>query len=155
MRIISGRCRGSALKTLEGNNTRPTADRVKEAIFNILGNNFFDKYILDLFAGSGALGLEALSRGAKHCDFTDSSKEAIKIISGNIEKCGMKENSKIYQEDYKNVIKKLKSKYDFIFLDPPYGKDMGTDAIKLLEELTTDDSIVILETDEKDNVPEK
>ena len=86
MRIISGKCRGLNLETLSGDNTRPTLDRVKESVFNILGNIFFDLSVLDLFAGSGALGLEALSRGAKSCDFVDLSKDAIKVIKKNIDK---------------------------------------------------------------------
>ena len=84
MRIISGKNKGRKLKTLEGMNTRPTADRVKESLFNILNNKFIESVVLDLFAGSGALGLEALSRGANRCVFVDSSKEAIKIIQENI-----------------------------------------------------------------------
>lgn len=154
MRIISGKCKGSVLYTLEGNNTRPTLDRVKESIFNILGNVFFEKNVLDLFAGSGALGLEALSRGAKFCDFVDMSKDAVNIIKKNIDKCGMKEVSKVHQVDFKNIVKFTDKKYDFVFLDPPYSKDMGIDALKLIDKCTTDDCTVILETDYTDNVPD-
>jgi hypothetical protein len=104
MRIISGKCRGLNLDTLKGDNTRPTLDRVKESVFNILGNNFLDVSVLDLFAGSGALGLESLSRGAAFCDFVDSSKDAINIIKKNIEKCRMNEFSNVHQTDYKLAI---------------------------------------------------
>ena len=155
MRIISGRCKGSVLYTLEGDNTRPTLDRVKESVFNILGNVFYEKNVLDLFAGSGALGLEALSRGAKSCDFVDMSKDAINIIKKNIDKCGMKEFSSIYQIDFKDILKRTNKKYDFVFLDPPYGKDMGIEAIKILNEITSDDCTIILETDHIDNVPDE
>ena len=154
MRIISGRCKGSVLYTLEGDNTRPTLDRVKESVFNILGNVFFDKYVLDLFAGSGALGLEALSRGAKFCDFVDLSKDAVNIIKKNIDKCKMQNFSNIYQSDFKGVLSKLNKKYDFVFLDPPYGKDMGICAISLIDDITNDDCTIVLETDYTDNVPD-
>ena len=155
MRIISGRCKGSVLYTLEGDNTRPTLDRVKESIFNILGNVFFEKNVLDLFAGSGALGLEALSRGASFCDFVDMSKDAVNIIKKNIDKCGMKEVSRVHQTDFKNIVKVVDKKYDFVFLDPPYSKDMGLDALNMLNNCTNDDCTIILETDYTDNVPDK
>ena len=86
MRIISGIARGTRLETLEGNNTRPTLDRVKEALFNIIQNDVREAYVLDLFSGSGALGIEALSRGAKFCVLSDKSSDAIKIIKKNLEK---------------------------------------------------------------------
>ena len=155
MRIIAGKFKGCTLYTLEGNNTRPTLDRVKESVFNILGNSFFDTYVVDLFAGSGALGLESISRGAKFCDFVDMSKDAINIIKKNIDKCRANDFSKVYQLEYKDAIKKLNKKYDFIFLDPPYGKDMGIEAISLLDDITDENSVVILETDSTDNVPDK
>lgn len=155
MRIISGKCKGSLLYSLEGENTRPTLDRVKESVFNILGNVFYEKNVLDLFAGSGALGLETLSRGAKACDFVDMSKDAVNIIKKNIDKCGMKEFSNIYQIDFKDIIKRSNKKYDFVFLDPPYSKDMGIEAINILDNITNDDCVVILETDCNDVVPDK
>lgn len=86
MRVISGTAKGTVLKSLEGNTTRPTLDRVKEALFNILQTEIRDAKILDLFAGSGALGIESLSRGAKSCIFCDQSYDAIKIIKSNVEK---------------------------------------------------------------------
>lgn len=154
MRIISGKCKGSVLYTLEGDNTRPTLDRVKESVFNILGNVFYEKNVLDLFAGSGALGLEALSRGAKFCDFVDMSKDAVNIINKNIDKCKMKEYSKVHKADFKDILKTANKKYDFVFLDPPYGKDMGIEALKLLDNVTNDDCTIILETDNVDEVPD-
>lgn len=154
MRIISGKCKGSLLYSLEGSNTRPTLDRVKESVFNILGNAFYDKEVLDLFAGSGALGLEALSRGAKSCDFVDMSKDAINIIKKNIDKCGMKEFSNVYQMDFRDILKKSNKKYDFVFLDPPYSKDLGVEALKILSDLVSENCIIILESDSVDNIPD-
>ena len=156
MRIISGKCRGLNLESLSGDNTRPTLDRVKESVFNILGNIFFDIEVLDLFAGSGALGLETLSRGAKSCDFVDSSKDAVNIIKKNIAKCRVEDISKVHLCDYNSAINKFNDKsFDLVFLDPPYGKDMGISAINKLDRVVKDNGIVILETDSIDNVPDK
>jgi len=156
MRIISGKCRGLNLESLSGDNTRPTLDRVKESVFNILGNIFFDIKVLDLFAGSGALGLEALSRGAKSCDFVDMSKDAVNIIKRNITKCHMDELSRVHQSDYNSAINKFTDKtFDLVFLDPPYGKELGVNAISKLNRIVKDDGIIILETDSVDVVPDK
>ena len=109
MRIISGKARGTKLYTLEGTNTRPTLDRVKESIFNIIQNEIEDATVLDLFAGSGAIGLECLSRGAKKAVLCDKSKEAIQIIKRNIEKTHMEEKAQIINADYENCLEKLKN----------------------------------------------
>lgn len=155
MRIISGRCRGLNLYTLDGNATRPTLDRVKESVFNILGNLFCDITVLDLFAGSGALGLESLSRGAASCDFVDSSKNAVDIIKKNIKKCHMEDVANVYQSDFEQAIRKMpNNRFDLVFLDPPYGKDLGILAIKRLKDIVKDNSIIVLETDETDEVPD-
>lgn len=154
MRIISGKCRGLNLETLAGDATRPTLDRVKESVFNILGN-IYDTYILDLFAGSGALGLEALSRGASFCDFVDLSKAAISVIKKNVEKCHMNDIATIHQCDFEAAIKKFpNNRFDLVFLDPPYGKDMGILAIRKLSSVVKDTGVVILETDTTDAVPD-
>lgn len=156
MRIISGICRGRKLNTLEGDNTRPTADRVKESVFNILGTSIIDKNVLDLFAGSGNLGLEALSRGAASCVFVDSSKAAMKIIEKNIEACRFQEKSKTYLAEFRSVISRFhKGQFDLVFLDPPYHKNMGIDALKLISDVVSEDVIVILETDGDEEVPDK
>ena len=107
MRIISGKNRGRQLKTLEGMNTRPTSDRVKESLFNIIYSKILDAKVLDLFAGSGALGLESISRGAKLCVFVDNSREAIAVIKKNIELCNAKEKAEIKGELTSNEILEL------------------------------------------------
>jgi len=150
MRIISGQFKGRKLKTLEGMNTRPTADRVKEALFNILGNKTYDAKILDLFAGSGALGLEALSRGASYCTFVDSSKDAISIIKENIKLCKQEENSKVINKDYVEALRLLKDKFDIIFVDPPYSKGIELTVLKNIKEILSDDGIIVIETDKSD-----
>ena len=129
MRIISGRARGTKLYTLEGENTRPTLDRVKESLFNIIQNKIEDANFLDLFSGSGAIGLEALSRGAKKTIFCDSSKQAIEIINKNIKKTHLEDNSKVYNLDYKKALKEIKEKQDIIYIDPPYKTDFAIQAI--------------------------
>jgi len=110
MRIISGICRGRKLNTLEGDNTRPTADRVKESVFNILGTLVVDRNVLDLFAGSGNLGLEALSRGAASCVFVDSSRAAMKIIEMNIAGCRFQDKAKTYLCEFKSAIQRFQKK---------------------------------------------
>lgn len=156
MRIIAGKCRGLNLETLKGDSTRPTLDRVKEAVFNILGPMFYDITVLDLFAGSGALGLEALSRGAEFCDFVDLSKDAVKIIEKNVEKCRMTDNSKIHQCDFNTALVSFENnRFDLVFLDPPYGKDIGVFAIGKLGRVVKESGIIVLETDSVDLVPDK
>lgn len=152
MRIISGKARGTKLYTLEGLETRPTLDRVKESIFNIIQNEIEDSTVLDLFAGSGAIGLEMLSRGAKKAVLCDKSKDAIEIIKKNIEKTHMKESVEVYNLDYKECIKKIQNqKFDLIYIDPPYNTNFISQALKEIVELdiTKKESIVILETDDE------
>jgi len=155
MRIISGKARGTKLYTLEGENTRPTLDRVKESVFNIIQTEIQDCIFLDLFSGSGAIGLEAISRGAKKAILCDSSKEAISIIKKNIEKTHSKEYVKLYYEKYDFVLKnKIKEKIDIVYIDPPYKTDFACESIKLLlnQELLKEKSIVIIETDQEEVV---
>ncbi len=157
MRIISGTMRGTKLFTLEGLNTRPTLDRVKEALFSKINYDLEDAVVLDLFSGSGALALESLSRGAKKSVMCDSSRDAIKIIQQNIEKTKTKDRTVLLNCDYNKALQKLeneKMKFDFIFLDPPYKTDFAEDAAKKIVEkhLLNDNGIIILETDEKEKV---
>ncbi|MCI8352477.1 MAG: 16S rRNA (guanine(966)-N(2))-methyltransferase RsmD [Clostridia bacterium] len=150
MRVISGTARGTNLETLEGNNTRPTLDRVKEALFNIIQCDIVDAKVLDLFAGSGALGIEALSRGAKTCIMCDKSYEAIQIINKNIKKTHLEGKAKVIKNDYKKALELLQGqKFDVIFIDPPYALDIAVNSIKAIIEfnLLADDGIIILETD--------
>lgn len=154
MRVISGERRGKKLVTLEGLTTRPTLDRVKEALFNIIQFKIQNAEILDLFAGSGSLGIETLSRGAKQVVFCDNSNDAIKIIEKNVELTNYKEKSIIINKNYKEALKQisnLNKKFDIIFLDPPYKSEFAEKALeKLIQlDLIADDGIVIVETDDK------
>lgn len=157
MRIISGDARGTKLKTLKGLHTRPTLDRIKEALFNIISSKLKDAYVLDLFAGSGSLGLEALSRGASFSVFCDNSIEAIKIIQDNIEKAKYTEKSLVIKNDYINALKTLVTKenaFDIIFIDPPYESNYRTKALELILEknLLKNDGIIIVETDDEQEI---
>lgn len=157
MRVISGTARGKKLNTLSGLNTRPTLDRVKEAVFNIIQFELEDKNVLDLFSGSGALGIEALSRGAKHAVLCDNSYEAIKIIKQNIRETRLEEKVEIINKDYSEALKKLKNenqKFDIIFLDPPYKSDYIIKSIeKILENsLLSENGIIVAETDDKNKI---
>lgn len=120
MRVISGTLRGLKLKSPEGLGTRPTLDRVKEALFSMLFSRTADACVLDLFAGSGALGIEALSRGAAHCTFVDKNKEALDIVRQNVEKGWLSDRSSIILSDSIEYLNTAGSGFDIIFLDPPY-----------------------------------
>lgn len=151
MRIISGQARGTVLYTLDGDSTRPTLDRVKESLFNIIQSKIREAVVLDLFAGSGALGIESLSRGAKKVILCDKSKQAINIIKKNLEKTKLTTNAIIINDDYKNAIKETKDKFDIIFIDPPYMEDIAVKAVENIIEnnLLTDEGLIILETDDE------
>ena len=129
MRVISGKARGTSLYSLEGNHTRPTTDRVKESMFSIINFHIPDGVVLDLFAGSGALGIEALSRGARKCYFIENSHSAADIVKKNIEKTSLKENSVLKVVDYKSFLNSANEKFDVILLDPPYNKKMCDEAM--------------------------
>ncbi len=150
MRIITGTARGKHLKTLEGNETRPTSERVKGAIFSSLQFELAERRVLDLFAGSGQLGLEALSRGARSVTFADASPEAIAIVKENATACGFFDRCRYLISDYRNVIRKGAGKdcYDLFFIDPPYQSDAALDALFRIVEagLADDGALFILET---------
>ena len=133
MRIITGTAKGIRLKTLEGTATRPTTERVKEAVFSMIQGDIEGREVLDLFAGSGQMSLEALSRGAKSAVMLDSSPAAIKIITENAEKTRLAPKCLIKREDYLSYIKKnAGKKFDTIFLDPPYNSGFYNIALKNL-----------------------
>ena len=121
MRIITGTARGTRLQTLDGDATRPTAERVKEAIFSMIQFDLTDATVLDLFAGSGQLGLEALSRGAEKAHLIDKSADAVAIIKANAQKTHLWERCRLVLSDYAEYLRvsKGKQKFDFVFLDPP------------------------------------
>lgn len=123
MRIIAGSARGHRLKSLEGMNTRPTQDRVKESVFNIIMNYISERKVLDLFSGTGNLGIEAISRGASHALMVDKNPSCVKIITDNLIHTKLEDRAKVVCEDVILAIRRLKGqKFDLIFMDPPYSK---------------------------------
>lgn len=150
MRVISGTAKGTKLNSIEELTTRPTLDRVKESLFNILQDTVRNKIVLDLFAGSGALGIETLSRGATKAYFCDSNDEAIKFVKQNLEKTKLMQNAVVIRKDYKTFIETTNEKFDLIFIDPPYKNDIAVDSvIRILNnKLLKENALIILETDE-------
>lgn len=134
MRIITGKARGVRLATLEGNNTRPTSERAKEAIFSILQFELNGARVLDLFAGSGQMGLEALSRGASQASFCDLSRDAVRIIQENAKKTRLEGQCDIFCGDYQMFLQRLSGKqtFDLVFLDPPYAMSLIPQALSYL-----------------------
>ncbi len=152
MRVISGSARGLKLNTPRNNDIRPTTDRVKESMFNIISPQVYDSLVLDLFSGSGALGIEAISRGAKEAYFCDKSKESISVLKSNLEKTRFEDKSHILNQDYLSAIKKLSLKglsFDLIFVDPPYYEGMFENVLKSIQEsgILKEDGIIVVEHD--------
>ncbi len=155
MRIITGSARGMALTTLEGESTRPTLAKVKEALFSTIQFDLEGRRVLDLFAGSGQLGLEALSRGAEKATFVDNAKEAATIITANAQKTHLYQKSNVLCMDWKQYIKSAsgRSKFDIVFLDPPYALGLLPKVVSELydADLLAEGALVICE-DEKDGL---
>ncbi len=147
MRVIAGHARGSRLSSLDGLATRPTTDRVKESMFNIIMPYLRGSVALDLFAGSGALGIEALSRGAETCTFVDSSREAVEIIRKNLEHTRLLDRAEVFREEADGFLRRTKGTYSLIFLDPPYKGGLYTPILCRIQTrgLLQEDGIVILE----------
>ena len=145
MRIISGKYKGKKLRGFNIEGTRPTMDRIKESLFGIIQTYIPNSVVLDLFAGSGALGLEAISNGAKKCYLIDKNIEAIKIIKENSQ--NIDEDLKIMNIDYKKFLKNTEEKFDIIFLDPPYKENQMDKSLRIIEErdLLNEKGIVICE----------
>ncbi len=136
MRIITGRARGVRLTAPKGETTRPTSERTKEAVFSMLQFDLCGAHVLDLFAGSGQMGLEALSRGAADALLCDASKDAVAVIRSNAEKTRLSEQCRIHHTDALALLRSLngKSRFDMVFLDPPYAKGLLPKALELLVE---------------------
>ena len=152
MRIIGGKFRSRVLAEFPGKDVRPTSDRAKEALFNILAFKMPNARVLDLFAGSGNLGLESLSRGAKEAVFNDVSKESLAIVKKNLTALKLSingEEAKVCNYDYAICLDVVKGGFDIIFLDPPYTLDIGEKALKKISEkgLLNPDGVVVYERD--------
>ncbi|GAA6394215.1 MAG: 16S rRNA (guanine(966)-N(2))-methyltransferase RsmD [Clostridiales bacterium] len=134
MRVISGSARGRRLKELQGMDTRPTTDKVKESLFNIIQFEIEGRRVLDLFGGTGQLGIEALSRGADHCTFVDMRKEAAALIRENLRLTGLSERSRVVQGDALSFLSSCGEKFDVILLDPPYHTELLEKSVERITE---------------------
>ncbi|MGM9858251.1 MAG: 16S rRNA (guanine(966)-N(2))-methyltransferase RsmD [Bacilli bacterium] len=151
MRIIGGIYRHRNIIFPSEKTTRPTKDRIRESLFSSLGESIGSKRVLDLFAGSGAYGIEALSRGASFCAFVDLENEPIKCIKSNLSTLKI-ENAKVIKSDYKNYLNTLQeNSFDIVLLDPPYALDVCNDIVDLLinRNIIANDGIIIVETDKE------
>ena len=135
MRVVAGTARGTVLKTPEGMLTRPTADRVKEAVFSILHFDVQDAVVLDLFGGTGQLGIEALSRGAKRAIFVDHQQKACDLIKENLRRTKFTQLSTVVRGDYLEYLRRTKEKFDIILLDPPYAEIFLENALNCIAEI--------------------
>ena len=156
MRVITGTARGRRLLEPEGMDTRPTTDRVKEGIFSSIQFEIEGRRVLDLFGGTGQMGIEALSRGAAHCTFLDLRKEAVGVIRENLKRTGFAEDAAVVQGDYLAFLTRCKEKFDLIFLDPPYGTGMLEKAMEIITEIdiVSENGIIVCESPAESVLPE-
>lgn len=156
MRVITGTARGRKLKTLQGRETRPTTDQVKEAVFNVIQFDLEGRRVLDLFAGSGQMGIEALSRGAESAVFVDASPQAAAIIRENLATTGFLEKSRLTAGDYAGFLSSARERFDIIFIDPPYNTKLMNRALELIGtfDILAENGIIICESDAKSPPPE-
>lgn len=153
MKVISGKYKGRKIEGFDIEGTRPTMDRVKESLFATIQNYVRESVVLDLFSGSGNLGIEALSEGASYAYLVDKNIKCIKTINKNINNMGI-ENVKVLNMDYKLALKQINKKLDLIFLDPPYKTSLIEDSLKLIDEydLLSDDGLIVCESDDVDKI---
>ena len=135
MRVITGKARGISLKTPDGMLTRPTSDRVKEALFSIIQFDIPGAKVLDLFSGTGQLGIEAISRGASSAVFVDAREDACKLIRENLRRTHMESEGKVVRSDYLDYLRRCQDKFRIIFLDPPYAEVFLENALKCITEI--------------------
>lgn len=160
MRIITGRAKGVRLETLPGDRVRPTTEMTKEGVFSVIQFDLADATFLDLFAGSGQMGLEAVSRGAKSAVFVDCSEESLATVRKNVEKTGFRKECRLVRSEYGEYIKaagKKNESFDFIFADAPYEKDLGAELVKRLARagIAREGTVLMIENDREKLEEEK
>ena len=152
MRIIAGKARRLPLRTLPGRDTRPTTDRIKETLFNMLAPDLEGAYFLDLFAGSGQIGLEAVSRGSAYCVFVDNNRKACEVIKDNMDFTKLSDQCMLMNTDAMSALRRLEGKYrfDLIFMDPPYNQDLEVEILSYLagSSIVKNGATIIVEADE-------
>lgn len=148
MRVISGTAGGRRLKELQGMDTRPTTDKVKESLFNIIQFEIEGRKVLDLFGGTGQLGIEALSRGAEHCTFVEQRRDAVALIRENVKYCDLQDHARIVQGESLSFLTTCREKFDLIFLDPPYQTDLLDRSLELITkfDILNEHGIIICES---------
>lgn len=154
MRVITGSLRGMKLKTLEGLEVRPTTDQVKESVFSIIQFEVPGARVLDLFAGSGQLGIEALSRGASHATFVDNRGASISVVRENLFHTHMEDKSTVKNEDSISYLQRTNETFDIAFLDPPYGKGLVLKALEFLPQKMSNGGVIVCETSKEETLPE-
>jgi len=152
MRVITGEARGRRLETLEGADVRPTTDKVKEAIFSAIQFDIQGRTFLDLFAGSGQMGIEAISRGAVSATFVDSSRKAVEVVRKNLNNVGFYSRAKVVHTDSLGFLNMNSEPFDIAFLDPPYGTGLLQQALPLVAEKMKKTGIIIAESNENDEI---
>ena len=155
MRVTTGLARGRNLEAPQGLDTRPSSDMTKQAVFNIIQNYVEGAVFVDLFAGSGQMGIEALSRGAKTAVFTDTSNKAIEVIKANLKHCGLMEQARVAQMDAKSFLQGASQKFDIVFLDLPYQKQMIDEVLPILVSKMAESGIIVCETERNEQLPEE
>lgn len=157
MRIIAGEFKGRRLESPADYSVRPTTDKVKEALFSILSQQIWGSRVLDLFSGTGNLGIEALSRGAAECIFCDSSRDSLRLIKSNIEHCKAQKGARVIPGDFRKTLMNLDGQFDIILLDPPYGKGFLEPAFELIREqnLLAEDGVIVAEHRREEELPEE
>lgn len=156
MRVITGSARGRRLKELQGTETRPTTDKVKESIFNIVQFDVEGRKVLDLFAGTGQMGIEAISRGAEHCAFVELRREAAALIRENLEHCGFSGQAQVSQTDYLAYLSGCREKFGLVFLDPPYASGALEKALETIAkiDIVSENGIIVCESAAEQVLPE-
>ncbi len=155
MRIITGSARGRRLDTLPGEDTRPTAERVKEGLFSALQFEIEGRHVLDLFAGCGQLGVEALSRGAASCLFVDKNPAAVEIIRKNLKQTGLQEHASVISQDALAYLSYGSEQFDIAFLDPPYKAGLMLPALSAVAKRMRPGGVIVCETDDAVDLPEQ
>lgn len=155
MRVITGSAKGRKLKTLEGTQVRPTSDMVKEAIFSVIRFDLEGAYVLDLFCGSGQLGIEALSGGAKSCRFVDNAKSSLECARENAAHCGLDKRADFTLSDSVDFIRNARLNFDILFLDPPYNKGLIEQVMPFAGAKITDRGIAVCEHERGLNLPDE
>ncbi|PLS16573.1 16S rRNA (guanine(966)-N(2))-methyltransferase RsmD [Bacillus sp. M6-12] len=160
MRVVSGKCKGRPLKAVPGSGTRPTTDKVKESIFNIIGPYFDGGTALDLFAGSGGLGIEALSRGIEQAIFVDREHKAIQTVKANLEACHFSAQAEVYKNDAERALKAIIKRdlsFRLILLDPPYKLQKIVDLLEMIHSngLLEDNGLIVCEHSSETILPDR